>query len=77
MCSGFDNEINKIDIYKNIGKQIMCDKERIKELEERINKAIDYIIFAQVYGLTVQVKPHLKPYINGDELLSILRGNKE
>lgn len=35
--------MSEIDMYKNIGQQMISDREKIKELEERINKAIEYI----------------------------------
>ena len=52
-----------------------CYDER-KLLAETINKAIEYIKHSQSYGTMAQVMPHLKPYVNGDDLLEIL-GEKE
>ena len=43
---------------------------------EKIDKAIEYIKHSQSYGTMAQVMPHLKPYVNGDDLLQIL-GDKE
>ena len=58
--------------------QIMSDIEKEnKELQERINKAIEYINHAQNYGTMAQVMPHLKPYVNGDDLLNIQGEDKE
>ena len=42
-------------------------------LKEKINKAVEYIKHSQSYGTMAQVMPHLKPYVNGDDLLEILR----
>lgn len=42
--------------------------------KEKINKAIEYIKHTQNYGTIAQIMPHLKPYINGDDLLEILQG---
>ena len=46
------------------------------ELLDKIDKAIEYIKHSQSYGTMAQVMSHLKPYVNGDELLEIL-GDKE
>lgn len=48
--------------YKNLSKQLI----------ERIDKATEYIKHSQNYGTMAQVMPHLKPYVNGDDLLKIL-----
>ena len=45
-------------------------------LLQKIDKAIEYIKHSQSYGTMAQVMPHLKPYVNGDDLLEIL-GDKE
>lgn len=42
-------------------------------LLHRIDKAIEYIKHAQNYGTMAQVMPHLKLYVNGDDLLEKLR----
>ena len=42
-----------------------------------IRKAIEYINHAQNYGTMAQVMPHLKPYVNGDDLLNILQNGSE
>lgn len=47
-----------------------------KQLKGKIDKAIEYIKHSQSYGTMAQIMPHLKPYVNGDELLEIL-GDKE
>lgn len=45
-----------------------------KKLKNRIDKAIEHIEHAQNYGTMAQVMPHLKLYVNGDDLLDILKG---
>ena len=40
-------------------------------------KAIEYINHAQNYGTMAQVMPHLKLYVNGDDLLNILQGSED
>ena len=63
-------------------------KEQIKEnqeLEKKIDGLVtvidlakEYINHAQNYGTLAQVMPHLKPYVNGNDLLEILeRVNEE
>ncbi len=51
-------------------------KENI-ELENIKKEAIEYINHAQNYGTMAQVMPHLKPYVNGDDLLNILQNESE
>lgn len=51
-------------------------KEELKKEKAKNNKAIEYIKHSQSYGTMAQVMPHLKPYVNGDDLLEIL-GDKE
>ena len=62
----------------------LCDKYEeehkttFKEWQDtikRIDKAIKYIEHAQKYGLTAQIMSHLKLYVNGDDVLDILKGS--
>ena len=62
-------------VLKYQAKCLNLQKDRL-ELQERIDKAIEYIKHSQSYGTMAQVMSHLKPYVNGDELLEIL-GHKE
>ena len=47
------------------------------QLENIRKEAKEYINHAQNYGTMAQVMPHLKPYINGDDLLNILNKGSE
>ena len=78
---------NKITNLQQENKQLKGDiKELFKENENKekviilqdniIKESIEYIKHSQSYGTMAQVMPHLKPYVNGDELLAIL-GDKE
>lgn len=75
---------------KEIAKALYDLLDEIEELEDKYenavadyeyekcknSKAIEYIKHTQSYGTMAQVMPHLKPYVNGDDLLAIL-GDKE
>lgn len=49
------------------------DKEELVKINDI---AVEYIKHSQSYVTMAQVMPHLKPYVNGDDLLEIL-GDKE
>ena len=52
--------------------------DKNSKLENIRKEAKEYINHAQNYGTMAQVMPHLKPYINGDDLLNILnKGSKK
>ena len=83
----YKNFWNYIDNLQQESKQLRdkledCEAKGMTEygirnmFEQRINKAIEYIKHSQSYGTMAQVMPHLKPYVNGDDLLEIL-GDKE
>lgn len=59
--------------YKEVAKVVFNEVDRLNNI---IDKAIEYIKHSQSYGTMAQVMPHLKPYVNGDDLLEIL-GDKE
>ena len=69
----FETALEKETIYELGAKRNLFIVD--EDLQERINKAIEYIEHAQNYGTMAQVMPHLKPYINGDDLLDILKGS--
>jgi cell division septum initiation protein DivIVA len=52
-------------------------QEAVDSLISRIDKAVEYINHAQNYGTMAQVMPHLKFYVNGNDLLNILQGEKD
>ena len=59
-------------------EHLLIDLEGESEYKIMCEKAIEYIKHSQNYGTMAQVMPHLKPYVNGDDLLNILQGdNKE
>lgn len=75
-----------IDEFKNIWKDSTKDrileqyyfdyinwKSVIKEWQDLRDKAIEYINHAQNYGTMA----HLKPYVNGDDLLNILQNGSD
>ena len=70
--------MSEIDIYKNIGQQMISDKEKTKELEERINKAIEFIDeFWKKNSEYYSVENCLEfCEFDKEDLLSILRGEK-
>lgn len=49
----------------------------LQDYKSRCEKAIEYINHAQNYGTMAQVMPHLKPYVNGDDLLNILQNGSD
>ena len=71
--------------HKKFGDDyIFCvegDKETYQDMifmyQERIEKAIEYINHVQNYGTMAQVMPHLKRYVNGDDLLNILQNGSD
>lgn len=58
----------------SVRADILLEQEDYKS---RCQKAIEYINHAQNYGTMAQVMPHLKPYVNGDDLLNILQDKEE
>lgn len=76
-CCDLDEVKNAVfDTIQELEEANDINATRIIELTQRIDKAIDYIKHSQSYGTMAQVMPHLKPYVNGDDLLEIL-GDKE
>ena len=70
-----DNEMEKMyDYITNLQKRLDFMIDRNDEKQDRIDKAIEYIKHSQSYGTMAQVMPHLKLYVNGDDLLNILKG---
>lgn len=64
--------------YKGtLNKQIEDLQQKVEQLENIIKEASEYINHAQNYGTMAQVMPHLKHYINGDNLLNILNKGSE
>ena len=49
----------------------------LEDYRSRIEKAVEYIKHAQNYGTIAQVMPHLKPYVNGDDLLNLLNSDED
>ena len=70
----------KCEILEENNKLLIQQKAQMYEdldiAYEKIDKAREYIKHSQSYGTMAQVMPHLKPYVNGDDLLKIL-GDKE
>lgn len=71
-------------IYNEIALKIKGQQKEVEKLRKEnyklkniIKESIEYINHAQNYGLTAQVMPHLKSYVNGDDLLNILEGNDD
>lgn len=60
---------------KLIDEGVENSYKKLKKLENIRKEAIEYIKHAQNYGTMAQVMPHLKPYVNGDDLLNILQGS--
>ena len=52
------------------------ENERLQQENQQLKKqkddVVEYIKHAQNYGTMAQVMPHLKPYVNGDDLLRML-----
>ena len=75
--------MSEIDIYKHIGQQsgqqsgqqMISDKEMTQELEERINRAIDFILTNILDDEEYPSCMYLEKEDN-EKLLSILRGDK-
>lgn len=61
-------ELERLNKQYDLMEQSLDDKQKV------IDKAIEYINHAQNYGTMAQVMPHLKLYINGKDLLNILKG---
>ena len=61
---------------EELEKKYAIMKENAETLAKIIDKAIEYINHAQNYGTMAQVMPHLKPYVNGNDLLDILKGSE-
>lgn len=65
--------MSEIDIYKHIGQQMISDREKIKELEERINKAILFIeemydeTDSDNYDILRKEKEFLLKWLRGDK----------
>ena len=49
----------------------------LEDYKSRIEKIVEYIKHAQNYGTIAQIMPHLKPYVNGDDLLNLLNGDED
>ena len=67
--------MSRIYISKNIRQQTISDREKIKELEERINKAIDFILTNILDDEEYPNCMYLEKEDN-EKLLAILRGDK-
>ena len=76
----YDELLKENNNLQQENKQLKAELELYKDnheyLNNKIDKAIEYIKHSQSYGTMAQVMPHLKPYVNGDDLLEIL-GDKE
>ena len=60
----FERYLNKEDVLKIV--ELLIKKDNI------IKEVREYVNHAQNYGTMAQVMPHLKPYVNGDDILEIL-----
>lgn len=47
-------------------------QDKLYKCEKVLDKIKEYINHAQNYGTMAQVMPHLKPYVNGDDILELL-----
>lgn len=76
-------QLDSITWWKNRYEAQVKINEEHKKLNGELRKEIDglitvidlakgYINHAQNYGTMAQVMPHLKPYVNGNDLLEIL-----
>ena len=70
---------NTVGDYENLkqleNKEHLIVEEleyRLQQKENIIKEVREYIEHAQNYGTMAQVMPHLKPYVNGNDLLEIL-----
>ena len=67
------------DFIKKDRNKLLRDYSRLtillEDYKKKIEKAVEYIKHAQNYGTIAQVMPHLKPYVNGDDLLNLLNGD--
>jgi len=63
-------------INRIINNQVKEKDKEIERLNNICKRAVEYIKHSQSYGTMAQVMPHLKPYVNGDDLLDILGGDE-
>ena len=63
------NSIKKEKAPMELEREIRIKELKIKELEHKIDKAVDYINHAQNYTKEKNV------YVNGNNLLNILQGD--